>query len=228
MDATYLDALRICILLAVVFRAVWTDLRSGKVGNRAIAAALACGLAINIAGALAQSAAGLLLSFAAGLLLPFAALLPLFAIRALGAGDIKLLMAAGWIMGLRFSARALACSLLAGGAIALAAAIANRRLAYGMANLWRYAKACFTLRALLPYGDMPRAGASAAGASASAKSTSGVAAPVAGTPGGPAAKARADGARAAGPGGGTIKFTLAILAGTVASLAMLCAERMAG
>jgi prepilin peptidase CpaA len=158
----YGDALRICALLAVVARAARTDLRSGKIGNRLTAAAAVCGLVAGAAG-------GRLAPAVAGLLLPFVAMFPLFAMRALGAGDIKLLMAAGCIMGFRFSAYLLASSLLAGGVIALALALANRRLASGMANLWRYVRACFALRALLPYGEMPAPADSAGRAAAAAK-----------------------------------------------------------
>jgi hypothetical protein len=134
---------------------------------------------------------------------------------------------------------------LAGGVIALALALANRRLASGMANLWRYAKACFALRALLPYGDMPPPAEPAGRAAPAECAAPGTAAP-AEEGAAPAAAASAKDNEAAAPksapvprgaaapnaapetapggssqGGRTMKFSLAILAGSVASLIML-------
>jgi hypothetical protein len=129
---------------------------------------------------------------------------------------------------------------LAGGVIALALALANRRLASGMANLWRYAKACFALRALLPYGDMPppaepagrAAPAECAAPATAAPAKEDAAAPTVAVPAKddnaavPRGAAAPNAAPETAPGGSsrggrTMKFSLAILAGTVASLIML-------
>ena len=74
--------------------AAFFDQRTGKVPNRLIVA----GLALGGARVFLPAPGGALLSLrsaAAGIALPFFLLFPFFCLRLMGAGDIKLLMAAG-------------------------------------------------------------------------------------------------------------------------------------
>ena len=74
--------------------AAFFDQRTGKVPNRLIVA----GLALGGARVFLPAPCGALLSLrsaAAGIALPFFLLFPFFCLRLMGAGDIKLLMAAG-------------------------------------------------------------------------------------------------------------------------------------
>jgi prepilin peptidase CpaA len=70
----------------------------------------------------------------AGMLLGFVALLPMYAIRAMGAGDVKLMAMAGAFLGFTDTLYALLFSLVAGGIAALAYALRKRALGRMLAN----------------------------------------------------------------------------------------------
>jgi prepilin peptidase CpaA len=70
----------------------------------------------------------------AGMLLGFVALLPMYAIRAMGAGDVKLMAMAGAFLGFTDTLYALLFSLVAGGIDALAYALRKRALGRMLAN----------------------------------------------------------------------------------------------
>jgi prepilin peptidase CpaA len=71
---------------------------------------------------------------AGGMLLGFAALLPMYAIGAMGAGDVKLMAMAGAFLGPQGAAWALFFSVVTGGIAALAFALRKRVLASMMTN----------------------------------------------------------------------------------------------
>lgn len=70
----------------------------------------------------------------AGMLLGFAALLPMYAIRAMGAGDVKLMAMAGAFLGFAGALYALLFSLIAGGIAALAYSLRKRALGRMLGN----------------------------------------------------------------------------------------------
>lgn len=86
-----------------------------------------------------------------GCLVPVLLLIIFFALRMLGAGDIKLFAAIGSIMGLEFVLYNMAYSFLAGGVIALGILTVNRNGAQRFRHLWRYLKSCFLTLSLQPY-----------------------------------------------------------------------------
>lgn len=132
-----LASIALALLLAA---AVWTDIRSGRIPNRLILAAALLGMTLSIApgGIGPREASG---GFAVG----FLALLPLYGFRAAGAGDVKLMAAAGTFLGMAGTAVALLYALALGGLLALAYAARKRALAQLFGNLRLFA-----------YGSMAR------------------------------------------------------------------------
>jgi prepilin peptidase CpaA len=72
-----------------------------------------------------------------GALLGFGVLFPLWLLRMMGAGDVKLMAMAGSLLGLHATAPALIATLITGGVFALAFAIRRSRLRDMLANIGR-------------------------------------------------------------------------------------------
>lgn len=85
-------------------------------------------------------------------------LFPLFVLRMLGAGDIKLLMALGAWLGLKDCGVLLVFSILFGGAMALGIMLINRNGKERLMKLWVYFKVCVISRKPLPYSDFTQLG----------------------------------------------------------------------
>jgi len=152
------ECLKIIILAAILIISVWSDLLKGRLGNPVAVAAVATGFALNAAavalfagGAGAPWFANPLLDAFVGFLIPFALLFLLFYIRALGAGDIKLFMAIGSLMGARFVLLTILYAFAAGGALAFLAAIAKRTFVSGFRDLWTYLYICVAHGKLFKY-----------------------------------------------------------------------------
>lgn len=127
MDSTLVMAGTMVLLLAA---AAWHDLRSFRIPN-----------AVSLGGALLALLLSLLLpsghpvASLAGWLLGLFILLPFYALRAMGAGDVKLLAMAGAFAG---PAGVLAIGLytmIAGGVLAVVVALGGGRLLQAMRNL---------------------------------------------------------------------------------------------
>ncbi len=112
------------VLAAFLCASVYTDLRWRKVPNALIAAAALLGTALRAAAGglpgLADGAAGLL----AGVLL----LLIPFAVRGVGAGDVKVLAVVGLLKGAHFAAWTFLTGAVAGGVMAAVTLLARRQL----------------------------------------------------------------------------------------------------
>jgi prepilin peptidase CpaA len=130
----------ICLALLLA-AAVWHDVRSHRIPNRLVVSGFLLGLMIN--GLLPQLTAmpvgqmgGLgwgssLLGGAIGL----AVLLPMYLMRALGAGDVKLMAMVGAFVGPEAVLGAAVATLVAGGVLALAAALHGRVAGLMLRNL---------------------------------------------------------------------------------------------
>lgn len=123
------------VLSALVLTAVVCDLRSRRIPNALVASGIALGLLFSAAAptgdGLAPGIGGALLGGLAGLAL----LMPLYVLRVLGAGDVKLLAMVGAWLGAPAVARTALWTLLCGGVLALAWAAATGVLPRVVANL---------------------------------------------------------------------------------------------
>ena len=130
-----------------------SDLREYKIKNRLILPFLLIGLVLNTV----NGGVGGLQDAAVGLILPLC-LLPLFAFKMLGAGDIKTFCALGSIVGWRQSIDVVLYSFIAAGILALGFVIFRKNAATRFKSLIRYLKMCFYNRKLLSYDDFSDSG----------------------------------------------------------------------
>ncbi|KQQ33878.1 hypothetical protein ASF61_11330 [Duganella sp. Leaf126] len=119
---TYLPFIVVSLLLA---GAVWQDVHSRRIPNQLVLAGLVLAFALQIVlpsgdGLFVKpfGSIGLLWSLA-GFGMGLALLLPMYALRALGAGDVKLLAMLGAFVGPGAVVGIAACTLVAGGVLAL-------------------------------------------------------------------------------------------------------------
>lgn len=147
------------VLWGLLAAAVWHDVRSRRIPNRLVFPGALLGMLINsvplqVEGWLAPVATPLglpmaLAGFAAGLAL----LLPMYALKAMGAGDVKLLAMTGAFLGPYAVAIVMLFSLLAGGVMAVLVAAWNGTLRRVTANSYQ-----LLLQSLMRgvAGDVPR------------------------------------------------------------------------
>ncbi len=174
---TLLPLIILCLFLAL---AVWNDLRTRRIPNALVFGGAMVGLLLNAA---LPAGAGLfiapfggigLLKALAGLAVGLCLLLPMYAMRALGAGDVKLMAMIGAFTGPAAVVGITLLTLLAGGVLALLVAGFNGRLKPMLVNTWHLIKYSM-LRSLAgevpkmeapatPSGRLPYAVAIAAGA----------------------------------------------------------------
>ncbi|WP_217423278.1 A24 family peptidase [Uliginosibacterium aquaticum] len=120
---------------------LWHDIASRRIPNRVVLAGLIAGLALQLllpaGGGLFMASAGSLgiLSAGLGVVIGGVLLLPLYAFRVMGAGDVKLMAALGAFLGPLQVSGAVLLSLVAGGVLALVVALFTRALPQVMDNL---------------------------------------------------------------------------------------------
>ena len=127
-------------VLTLCASAAFCDLRTGKISNAFILAGIGTGVCLSLSGTVLAAGKGASLLFPSifpapallrlpecllGTAIPLILGFPLFHIRALGAGDIKLLMAVGSLIGSRSILPFLAASVLCGSAVAIPLLIAG-------------------------------------------------------------------------------------------------------
>ncbi|MCL2163653.1 MAG: A24 family peptidase [Oscillospiraceae bacterium] len=164
----------------IVFIALYWDLKSSKIPNKLILSGMIIGVALNLTEGLfvseraatalipddptgvLSSLSGITLnarviltpiltSLLISILIPFLSLIALYALKMLGAGDIKLFMSMGAIVGPWPIAEIMAYSFLAGGALSLFAALLNKQAGVCAKRFLAYVKACFLQQKFLPY-----------------------------------------------------------------------------
>src|SRR6266487_4394530 len=130
---TFFTEIRLVLVVAVVVNEAVFDVRTHRIPNwLVLLGAITC-----IAGQMIQPA---LLDFGIGgalkgIAVGFALLLPLYLLRATGAGDVKLMAMVGAYLGPWGVASAALLSFIAGGVLALAIALAKGALGRLFANL---------------------------------------------------------------------------------------------
>jgi prepilin peptidase CpaA len=112
--------------------ACWFDVRTRRIPNRLTFPAAALGIAAATA---AHGGSGALAS-AAGLFVGLMLFFPLFALKGLGAGDVKLMGALGAWLGTTVVLGVAFYTTLAGGVLALALIVKHRYGSQAVRNLW--------------------------------------------------------------------------------------------
>lgn len=145
----YLVLLRMILTIILVTAALIKDIRTFKIKNKLVFSFMIIG------GLLSFVFYGIdgLKSSLVGISVPIASLFILFALRMLGAGDIKLFSAIGALMGWKFIIHTMAYSFLAGGIISIGVIISRKNGLKRIKHLFNYLKACLLSLSLLSYSD---------------------------------------------------------------------------
>lgn len=129
-------------LFVLLSLAVWHDVRARRIPNRLVFAGALIGLALNTflpagAGFFTDSSGALgFLNSLGGVAIGLATLLPLYALGAMGAGDVKLMAMVGAFLGPKAVLGAAILTLLSGGLLALAVALWTGTLARVLHNTY--------------------------------------------------------------------------------------------
>lgn len=126
--------LNIWFLLLLLFVAAWHDIRTRRIPNILVFPGAIVGVLLHVLFPQEMGGLGVLGSLAGwgtGLVL----LLPLYLLRIMGAGDVKLMAMTGAFLGAQETVGALLCVLLAGGVLALGAALCQGKLRVLWLNL---------------------------------------------------------------------------------------------
>lgn len=124
----------------------WTDWKSYKIPNWTVLCTLIVGLIWNFA----RTGLKGLFTALVGMLIPLI-LFPLFAVRMLGAGDVKALCAMGCLMGGINSFRLLIASILCSGGFAVMVLCLRKNGRARARYLIQYLKCCYLSHQLMPY-----------------------------------------------------------------------------
>lgn len=131
----------LAVLISLLLAAAWFDVRQQRIPNALVVPGALMAVLLHVAtpagdGFLAYFPGGLgVWGALSGLVFGLLALLPLYALRGMGAGDVKLLAMVGAFLGPRDFAGALIATLLAGGVLAAALALQRRALGRVLQNL---------------------------------------------------------------------------------------------
>ena len=142
MNAPLTSLLCLALLAGLLGAALWHDLRTRRIPNRLVLWGTVGGVLLNSmlpagAGLFQQPFGGLgLLQSLAGAAAGLALLLPMYLLRALGAGDVKLMAMCGAFLGPDAVLEAALLTFLCGGVLALAAALAGQRLRQVLKNTY--------------------------------------------------------------------------------------------
>jgi prepilin peptidase CpaA len=152
------DILTIALLLLFLAGAVVTDLRARIIPNALVLTGALSGVLLAI---LHPEGIGFL-SAVGGLGLGLAIFLPLYLLRAMGAGDVKLMAMAGAFLGYAAIFEAALWVLLTGGALALMFALRRsvaRRMAANLREMFYSAAASVQIRSLPDFSAGPQTAA---------------------------------------------------------------------
>lgn len=142
-DIKYIELI-ILIVLALI-----SDIKTYKIKNNIVYPFILIGFMTNL---YINGLEGVGFSFK-GMLAPFLILIVFFALRMLGAGDIKLFSAIGAVMGLEFVLQVIIYSFLTGGTIAFLLIIIRKNGVKRFKYFFQYLKSCFLTLSILPYTD---------------------------------------------------------------------------
>jgi len=134
-----LDDVRLALLVVLLALAAFIDMRTYRIpnwltaGGSAIALALGAAIQWQVLGP-AWAVDGFLLSLG-GLVAGLVLMLPMYALRVMGAGDVKLMAMAGAFLGLGQVVQAVLCVFVAGGVLAVGYSLWRRAMGQMTANV---------------------------------------------------------------------------------------------
>ena len=140
-----MSLLPLLLLFALLGAAVWHDVRARRIPNAVVFPGMLAALVLHVAMPAGQGLFGVtigglgLLQSLAGLALGLALLLPMYALRLMGAGDAKLLAMVGAFVGASQILTVGLVTLVAGGVLALAFAAWQRSLRRLVGNAYHMA-----------------------------------------------------------------------------------------
>jgi len=126
----------------LLLASVWTDVKGGKIPNQFVFSGLGLGILFNTAlpeglGFASSLPGGLgLWSALAGAAIGLAVMLPMYLLRAMGAGDVKLMAMVGAFLGPEDVIGAVLCSFITGGVLSLGYAWKIGVLRRTLQNIW--------------------------------------------------------------------------------------------
>ena len=126
-------------IVALATLAAWSDIRTRRIPNALTFTGFVVALALRALGGFDEITAGLL-----GALLAFGLSLPLFLVRGLGAGDVKLLTACGAFLGPRRLLSAVLITAIVGGLMAMIAIVQRGALRQTLRNCREIVLALFS------------------------------------------------------------------------------------
>ena len=124
----------------------YTDWKNYKIHNKAVLVFAV----LSLISALICAGVSGVLNALAGLAIMLS-LMPLYALRMLGAGDVKAMMAIGLMLGFPEAVRALCCIFLGSGVLAVCMMLLRKNAAERIGVFFGYLKLCFQSFSLLPY-----------------------------------------------------------------------------
>lgn len=122
------------VLMGLLVVAAFTDIRTGRIPNWLVFGGAVYGLAYNAFFPPSVRDVGIVFALG-GLALGLGALLPLYLLRAMGAGDVKLMAMTGAFLGASVTFGALIATLIAGGVLAIGVALFSGRLVRMLRNI---------------------------------------------------------------------------------------------
>lgn len=131
----------ICAVFLVLINI--TDIKGFKIKNKVVLPTIIIGL---IYGLICNS----FLDSIYGMLIPLV-LFPLYALKMLGAGDVKALCAVGAVLGFKLSVMTLLLTFVSGGVIAFGFMLFNKNFIKRFKNLFNYLKMSFFMRKMDKY-----------------------------------------------------------------------------
>jgi prepilin peptidase CpaA len=131
----------LCILSVLLLSAVWSDVKSRRIPNRLVFCGAALGLILNAVlpegnGFVSNLPGAIGLQQALyGLGLGLGIMLPLYGMRAMGAGDVKLMAMVGAFLGPIAVVATILLTFIAGGLLTIAVVLKNRTMPQLIANV---------------------------------------------------------------------------------------------
>ncbi len=140
-SSTLIAAIAVCPLFALLLGAAWIDVKSHRIPNLLVLVGVGLGLLLN---SLLPQGYGFISSLTgalglpkalAGLGLGLAIMLPLYMLRAMGAGDVKLMAMVGAFLGPNAIIGTILVTFIVGGVLTLLVVLRNRTWGLLMGNL---------------------------------------------------------------------------------------------